>query len=330
MVCMKIAVILTGGTIASTVNGGVISLGHAPAERLEKAYKDAGGTAELEFSSPFTVLSENLCAENLNQLTGAVLAEYASGTEKIIICHGSDTLAYSAAAVLYALAGKSCTAVFVSAAKPLECADTNGFENFNAAAFFLENHDIRGVFAANKNKGEPARILPAARLALHAECGDGLFCINGEYAAEYACSKITLNPSFKPGEQKGLGFAPRFEEFSGIQIITAAPGQKYPPCENGVRAVILRPYHSGTLNTASAAFSDFCLDAKRRGIPVFTVNIRRGARYESALEYARLGITPLEGAAFAAVYVKIWLAAHMSGEELERFVKTPAAGEVGD
>lgn len=325
---MKLSVILTGGTISSEARGGVISLAEPPAKRLEAAYKNAGGTAQLAFTSPFTALSEALSAENLNMLVEAVLREYAGGAEKIIICHGTDTLQYSAAAVLYALAGKRCTAVFVSAAKPLDDRDTNGFENFNAAAFFLERYDAYGVFAAYQNKGENARILPAETLALHAERSDSLCCVGGEYAAEYVNGKVTLNSLFKQPKSRELGFAPRFEDTAGIRIVTAAPGQAYPPCESGVRAVLLKPYHSGTLNTASAAFSAFCRDAKHRDIPLFAVDIMPGAQYESTLAFEKLSICALKGAAFAAIYIKIWLAGDMRGSELQAFVKNSVAGEL--
>lgn len=58
---------------------------------------------------------------------------------------------------MYALAGLPCTAVFVSAAKPLDDENTNGFENFCAAAAFLETRTVHGVFAAYANSGENAK-----------------------------------------------------------------------------------------------------------------------------------------------------------------------------
>ena len=141
---MKIKVILTGGTIGSELSGGVLSPAASPAAKLEAAYRKAGGRADFEFSSPFTVLSENLCAEYLNMLVENILSAYKGGFDKIIVCHGTDTLQYSAAAVMYALAGLPCTAVFVSAAKPLDDENTNGFENFCAAAAFLETRTVHG------------------------------------------------------------------------------------------------------------------------------------------------------------------------------------------
>ncbi len=325
---MNIKVIMTGGTIGSEVINGVITPSSRPAGRLESEYRKTGGKALFQFDSPFTVLSEDLCAENLNALTGSICAAYENGYKKIIVCHGTDTLQYSAAAVLYALSGTDCAVVFVSAAKPLGLPETNGFDNFTAAAAFLENYTIPGVYAAYKNNGENARILPAQHLALHAEGSDSLNCLNGEYAAEYKDGNIILNPAFAHQKSLRLGFPVSFNKHSGIEIISSAPGRQYEPCKNGTRAVIFRPYHSGTLNTSNEELRNFCLDAKSRNIPLFAVNIRPGAQYASALAFGRLGIIPLPGTAFAPVYIKIWLAGNKTGKELEEFVKFPYAGEI--
>lgn len=327
---MKIKVILTGGTIGSALSGGVLSPVASPAAKLENAYRKTGGSAEFEFCSPFTVLSENLCAENLNMLIESVLSAYNDGYNKIIVCHGTDTLQYSAAAVMYALAGMPCTAVFVSAAKPLDDENTNGFANFCAAAAFLEQCNVQGVFAAYANCEESAKILPASHLALFAEDSDSLRCVNGEFAAVYSEGKLIENTNYIYPDSINTVIEVHFNDCSGIEVISAVPGREYGRCAADTRAVILRPYHSGTLNTANSDFADFCRDASDRNIPVFAVNIRQGAQYESSLEFKKLGITPLVGAAFAATYIKAWLAYDKKGNELRKFMSKSFFGEVID
>ena len=92
-------------------------------------------------------------------------------------------------------------------------------------------------------------------------------------------------------------------EERGMEIIVN--GYAY-PLEH-YRAVILRPYHSGTLNTDSSAFAAFCKRAKEAGIPVYAVNIQSGDTYESSKTFDELGITPLYNTTFAAAYVKLWM-----------------------
>lgn len=324
---MKIKVILTGGTIGSELSGGVLSPVASPAAKLEAAYRKSGGRADFEFSSPFTVLSENLCAEYLNMLVENILSAYKGGFDKIIVCHGTDTLQYSAAAVMYALAGLPCTAVFVSAAKPLDDENTNGFENFCAAAAFLETRTVHGVFAAYANSGENAKIMPASRLALFAENSDSLRCVNDDFTAVYSGGKITDNPAWENTVSRETGLNMSFCEYSGIEVFSAVPGRRYGRCASDTRAVILRPYHSGTLNTENSDFADFCRDAAERDIPVFVVDIRNGAQYESSLKFKELGITELFSTAFASAYIKAWLAHDKRGNELRKFMQTSFAGE---
>lgn len=311
---MKIFVILTGGTIASAEKGGVISPSVSPLERLVRFYSERHGfDLEFESVSPYTVLSEDLSAEYLNRLAECAAGAVGKGYEKIMICHGTDTLQYSAAALSYLLAGKNCCAVLVSAGKPLDAPDSNGFDNFCAAAEFLKYTDLHGTFVSYKNNCENAKILSGTGLELHREADDSLHSIRNTYAAEYDGGQIAFNSEFFAEEIMNVPQGAHFTEYSDIQTVCAVPGERYTLCPAGTKAVILRPYHSGTLNTQSKAFCRFCSDAKKRNIPVFAVNIRPGAQYESSSRFEELGIVPLENAAFAETYIKIWLSPERGG-----------------
>lgn len=306
---MKITVILTGGTIGSAVRGGVISPAEPPLDRLADFYRSRhGAETEFESISPYTALSENLCAENLNSLAACALSAVSAGCKRLIICHGTDTIQYSCAALSLILAGKDCSAVFVSAGKPLDDEATNGYENFCAAAEFLRLADTSGVFAAYKNKNENAKILPAANLALHREADDSLYDFSNDYAAEYNGKKLIFNPGFRPQSRAQTVSQTRFSERSGILTVCAEPAACYPPCTQDIKAVILRPYHSGTLNTQDSGFCRFCLDAAKKDIPVFACGILPGEQYESSAAFKELSITPLCGVSFACAYIRIWLA----------------------
>ena len=104
------------------------------------------------------------------------------------------------------------------------------------------------------------------------------------------------------------------------------PGDSFDYDLSKYKAVILRPYHSGTLNTESKAFSDFCKNAKDRDIPVFVVNVHGGTTYESSKLYNELGITVLPMCSFISVYMKTWLAISLK-KDIKEFVRTPVANE---
>ena len=70
---MKIYVVFTGGTIGSSVSGGVISPADSSKSVLLENYIALhGNDVSFETAAPYFALSENLCAENLNSLVRCV------------------------------------------------------------------------------------------------------------------------------------------------------------------------------------------------------------------------------------------------------------------
>lgn len=322
---MKILVIFTGGTIGSAVSDGWI----APSEDMKykllaEFCKKSNTQAEFETLEPYTILSENLSAENLNKLIESV-RENAEKYDGIIVTHGTDTLQYTAAALSYALGCDTVPVVIVSSNYPLEDKRANGLDNFICAVEFIKSKCAQGVFVSYKNKDEQAKIHSASRIVSHVESFDEIYSIDNQPFA--VCDeKIILNSDFKPSDCGEPVADARFCEHSGILSVVAMPGDAFDYDLSKYKAVILRPYHSGTLNTASKAFVDFCKKAKESDIPVFVVNVHGGTTYESSKEYENLGITVLPMCSFVAIYIKIWLAISLD-KNIKDFVCTPISNE---
>ena len=117
-----------------------------------------------------------------------------------------------------------------------------------------------------------------------------------------------------------------FSEVSGVLAVTAVPGDSFSYDLNGVKAVIMRPYHSGTLNTDSVYFKKFCERAQGMNIPVFAVNVRSGAKYESSVLFENLAVKALPFCSFPAIYIKAWLAKGTQ-REITEFMMRNTAGE---
>lgn len=80
---MKIYVVFTGGTIGSSVSGGVISPADSSKSVLLENYIALhGNDVSFETAAPYFALSENLCAENLNSLVRCVCGIAENGGEK--------------------------------------------------------------------------------------------------------------------------------------------------------------------------------------------------------------------------------------------------------
>lgn len=95
---MKILVVLTGGTIGSRVSEKIINVNSAAAYNLIKLYQDKYGTdIEFEVIQPMNILSENLIPSYWITLYDCLDKVEFNAYDGIIITHGSDTLAYTAA-----------------------------------------------------------------------------------------------------------------------------------------------------------------------------------------------------------------------------------------
>jgi len=99
-----VALISTGGTIASTVDyrtGAVTA--QFTAEDVLRAVPDLAGRANYRGRVVANILSENMTPAVWRDLAEAVHEEIAAGADGVVVMHGTDTMQFSAAALSYAL-----------------------------------------------------------------------------------------------------------------------------------------------------------------------------------------------------------------------------------
>lgn len=312
---MKILVIFTGGTIGSLLNDGWISPdGHTKRQLIRHYEKACGKDVTFVTKEPYSILSENLSADDINLLVKTVCDSAKEDYDGIIVTHGTDTLQYSAAALSFALGNDSIPVILVSSNFPLDDIRTNGHVNFAAAVEFIKNKKGNGVFAAYRNDNRPVRFHKGLSILAHREADDSLYSVNGKYYAELTENGISV---FDESESKDI----KTGEFSlcdspKVLVADACPGELYEYNVENYNAVILRPYHSGTLNTANGNFERFCLKAAENNVPVFVVNVKEGETYVSSKEFDRLKIIPVYSSTFVSTYVRLWIAVSR-GEDLK-------------
>ena len=324
---VNILVIFTGGTIGSVVRNGWISGDQETNYVLLEKYREATGDKETVFETcmPYYSLSEYLSAQKLNLLGACVLEHLSSSYDGIIITHGTDTLAYTAAALSYSLGNHSVPVVLVSSDYPLEDRRANGLSNFIAAVKLIRSGEARGVFVSYRNQGETVTSIHLASRLL--DYPEGTAQIHSLHHQPYGfCDEsFCKNPDYVPSEQTGgLGQIP-FCDFPEILVVESRPGQRYFDSLENCRAVILRPYHSGTLNTASERFRQFCQKAKEKMIPVFMIDYEQ-KDYESKKSYDELGVIALPPCGHIALYMKCWAAISLQ-ENVKSFVIRPLIQE---
>lgn len=237
----KILVVALGGTIGSVWSDKIM-----PDKNPLKVLDYYKGNAEFECVSPFVCLSENmtreLWQELINCLNGIDWEKY----EGVIILHGSDTLAYTSAIIANAFWDKNI--VLVAADKPIECKDSNGIKNFEAAVEHLLSHKD-GVYVSYNGIKK----------------GDCL--TSADINDEFKCIKSTIPPAKKKkvSDKNVLIIKP----FVGINLKSINTDL--------LDGVIFEMYHSATVPKEIIEFSS------KLNCPYIFVTHKKSADYESAI-----------------------------------------------
>ena len=130
-----ISLIGTGGTIASYVDyqtGAVHPA--ATSEELLFAVPDIFDICNVDAYVLFQKLSENIVPKDWKKIARKVADELNKGKAGVIIAHGTDTMAYTGAALAFILKNLSGPVVLVGSQRSSDRPSSDAFENLMAAA----------------------------------------------------------------------------------------------------------------------------------------------------------------------------------------------------
>lgn len=139
----KIMLIATGGTIASKVTAG----GLAPAissEELLSYVPEISSVAEVTAVQPFNLDSTNICPAHWLEIARIVEANYAA-FDGFVVTHGTDTMAYTAAALSYLVQNSPKPVVLTGSQKSVYLRDTDARNNLADAFFYCADDGASGV-----------------------------------------------------------------------------------------------------------------------------------------------------------------------------------------
>ncbi len=123
----RILLIATGGTIASRNTESGLAPGLTP-EELLRHVPDAAAFCQVETMQPINLDSTNIRPENWLLLAKLIEENYGA-YDGFVICHGTDTLAYTAAALSYLIRHTRKPIVLTGAQKPIDREDTDARQN---------------------------------------------------------------------------------------------------------------------------------------------------------------------------------------------------------
>lgn len=173
----------------------------------------------------------------------------------VLIIHGTDTLAYSAAALSFLLAGSGKTVVITGAMRPLIQANSDGFDNLTLTLDVLTRQQPEVFVAFN------GRCLPASRVSKVDTAADSAFMTpnwsDSLWSQPPGTNSLDLNRPWRP---------------SALGVQTLFPGMPMDGLmsmvDRNYRALVLNTYGSGNVMTDSA-LERILEKASDQSIPVF-------------------------------------------------------------
>ncbi len=337
----RVYIIGAGGTIASKIEyeTGAVRAAMSPEEIVE-AVPEIAFVADVGAGVLFNILSENMTPEHWEKIVDEVAKKIEAGYDGIVVTHGTDTMAYTAAALAFALRGLPVPVVLVGAQRSSDRPSSDAAFNLHAAVLTA----ARAPFAE-------------VVVVMHGETGD-------TYALAHRGVKVRkMHTSRRDAFQSinALPLAKIWPSEGRIEVIDNSfrkRGEEELRVENGFeRRVALVKYYPGM----SSEIIDFLVDRGYRGIVLegtglghvgewLVDSIRRAVEegvvvvmtsqclfgrvnmnvYTTGRKLLAAGVIPGEDMLPEVAFVKLsWVLAHTSSpEEAKKLMLTNLAGEI--
>lgn len=177
-----IALLHTGGTVASEINyeTGGVSARFTPEEIVEK-YPLLSHVANIRSRLIRNMFSEDMRFAHYNLLAKEIQKEIKEGVEGIIITHGTDTLAYTAAALSFALENLPIPVLLVGSQRSSDRGSSDAALNLLSATRFIAQSDFGevGICMHETSNDESCVLLPATKTRkMHATRRDTFKTVN--------------------------------------------------------------------------------------------------------------------------------------------------------
>ncbi|OHW37201.1 asparaginase [Pseudomonas sp. 06C 126] len=318
-----IMVLYTGGTIGmqASANGLAPASGFEARMREQLAHLPAP-TWRFREMAPL-IDSANMTPAYWQRLRSAVVEAVDEGCDAVLILHGTDTLAYSAAAMSFQLLGLPAPVVFTGSMLPAGVPDSDAWEN------------VSGALAA---LGEG--LAPGVHLYFH-----------GALMAPTRCAKIrsfgrhpfaALQRNGGVAKAQALPAALDYRQpkaLANVGVLPLVPGidagQLDALVDSGIQALVLECFGSGTGPSDNPAFLASLQRAQDRHVMVVAITqCHEGGVeldvYEAGSRLRGVGVLSGGGMTREAVFGKLQalLGAGLSNDQVRRLVELDLCGEL--
>jgi glutamyl-tRNA(Gln) amidotransferase subunit D len=335
----KVAILSTGGTIASRVDyrtGGVRPA--LTANDLYSVVPELANIAQIDAQILFSLFSENLTTQHWTEIAKTVAKEIDRGVDGVVIAHGTDTMGYTVAALSFALQHLPVPVVLVgsqrSADRPSSDAATNltGAVVTAAKAPFAEvvlaMHETSSDTSITIHRGTKVR-------KCHTSRRDTFKSVNASPIARIQNQEIIMltEEYEKRNSGNNLALKPEFSE--KVALLKFHPSMN--PAlidwyvEKGYKAIVLEG--TGLGHVSKYCFEPIQNAVKHDVVVAMTSQCIWGRVnmnvYDAGRDLLALGVIPLGDMLPETAVVKLmWIFGQTkSSEEAKRLLKVNIAGE---
>ena len=336
----KVAIVSTGGTIASRVDyrtGGVRPA--LTASDLYSVIPELSEIATIDAEIIFSLLSENITPKHWTKTAKATAKHIENGVTGVVVAHGTDTIGYTAAALSFAIQNPPVPVIMVgsqrSADRPSSDAATNLVGAVKAAAnapfaevavamhetisdktiIFHRGTKVRKCHTSRRDTFKSINTTPLARMK-----NGQIEMLIENYHKRNSSQKLILKPNFNekvtlvksyPGLDPNVIEWYTNEDYRGIILEGTGLGHVGKYCFSAIRNAIE--------NNVIVAMTSQCIWG-RLGMNV----------YDQGRDLLAIGVVPLEDMLPETALVKLmWVLGQTKDvEEAKQLLTTNVANEI--
>jgi L-asparaginase len=319
----NVMVLYTGGTIGMQASAN----GLAPASGFEARMREQLADAPLpawRFREMAPLIdSANMTPAYWQRLRSAVVEAVDEGCDAVLILHGTDTLAYSAAAMSFQLLGLPAPVVFTGSMLPAGVPDSDAWENVSGALTALGEGLNAGVHLFFHGA-----LMAPTRCAKVRSFGRNPFAAlqrnGGAAKAEALPAALDYR---QPKAVANVGVLPLVPGIAAAQLDALV--------DSGIQALLLECYGSGTGPSDNPAFLASLQRAQDQGVVVVAITqCHEGGVeldvYEAGSRLRGVGVLSGGGMTREAAFGKLnaLIGAGLANAEIRRLVELDLCAEL--
>ena len=331
----KISILGTGGTIASRIDYKTGAVNPAfSAEELYSIIPELSDYANINTELISNIASEQMNPEDWKNMAEKVIEKIRDENQGIIIGHGTDTMAYTSAALSFALVNCPIPVILTGAQRSTDRPSSDASLNMISSVIVASKNQLNGVYLAMHSSIEDNEVSIHCGTRVrknHTSRRDAFQSIGIEPIAIVNQGNVIINKKFNDNKNK-FEIKVNFDE--NVSLLKFHPG--FNPkiidaiVDSNTKGIILEGTGLGHVNSKCNSAIKRAID---KGMFVGMTSQCLNGRikmtvYSAGRDLLKLGVIPLEDMLPETALVKLmWAYGNYKDEEIQKIMTTNIAGE---